>query len=96
MIEREKNYRTGSEEERQDFVNLEEEEADEFNREFAQRSRGMSGETGTMVAGGRNGTGIREIAAIMPAPMAAAVPTAASSSLPSPSPSTAALQPPAR
>lgn len=39
VIEREKNLHTGEEEERQDFINLEEEEADSFNREFKERSR---------------------------------------------------------
>lgn len=43
VIEREKNVRTGEEAERQDFVNLEEEEAEDFDREFVQRSRSMIG-----------------------------------------------------
>lgn len=66
VIEREKNYHTGHEEERQDFINLEEEEAEEFNREFAQRARSLVG------IGGRRGSshGGRgdAVAAIMPAP----------------------------
>lgn len=39
VIEREQNVRTGHEEERQDFINLEEEEAQDFDREFTTRSR---------------------------------------------------------
>lgn len=66
VIEREKNYHTGHEEERQDFINLEEEEADEFNREFAQRSRSLNG-VGRNGGSGRGG----EVAAIMPAPSSA-------------------------
>lgn len=62
VIEREKNYNTGEEEERQDFINLEEEEADDFNREFTNRSRTMMG-----ITGGRGGNH-RDVAAIMPAP----------------------------
>lgn len=67
VIERERNYRTGAEEERQDFVNLEEDEADEFNREFAQRSRSLGGSGAD--GGGRAYRG--EVAAIMPAPSTA-------------------------
>lgn len=63
VIEREKNYNTGEEEERQDFINLEEEEADDFNREFSHRSRNVMGITAAR-AGGNH----REVAAIMPAP----------------------------
>lgn len=39
IIEREQNLHQGTEEERQDFINLEEEQAEDFNREFIQRSR---------------------------------------------------------
>lgn len=39
IIEREQNLRSGQQEERQDFINLEEEEAEDFNREFTQKSR---------------------------------------------------------
>lgn len=70
VIEREKNYHTGHEEERQDFINLEEEEADDFNREFTQRSRSLGG------IGGRgsnsHGGGRGDVAAIMPAPSSSA------------------------
>lgn len=71
VIEREKNYHTGHEEERQDFINLEEEEADDFNREFAQRSRslgGIGGRSSSNHHGGRGG----DVAAIMPAPSSSA------------------------
>lgn len=63
VIEREKNYHTGHEEERQDFINLEEDEADDFNREFSQRSRSLGGGRSTSGHGGRS-----DVAAIMPAP----------------------------
>lgn len=66
VIEREKNYHTGHEEERQDYINLEEEEADDFNREFAQRSRSLGGRGGS----GHGGRG--DVAAIMPAPSTSA------------------------
>lgn len=39
IIEREQNMHSGQHEERQDFINLEEEEAEQFNREFTQKSR---------------------------------------------------------
>lgn len=39
VIEREQNVRTGVQEERQDFINLEEEQAEDFDREFHQRAR---------------------------------------------------------
>lgn len=38
IVEREQNLHEGTEEERQDFINLEEEEAEEFNREFMSKS----------------------------------------------------------
>lgn len=39
IIEREQNLRSGQHEERQDFINLDEDDADNFNREFTQKSR---------------------------------------------------------
>lgn len=78
VVERERNYRTGDEEERQEFVNLEETEADEFNREFEQRTRhlaGVNGASGSFHGGGGGGGG-RDVAAIMPAPSAAGAPLA--------------------
>ncbi|XP_065156574.1 myeloid leukemia factor-like isoform X1 [Atheta coriaria] len=42
IVEREQNMRSGDQEERQDFINLEEEEADEFNREWESRTRSRS------------------------------------------------------
>lgn len=66
VIEREKNYNTGHEEERQDFINLEEEEADDFNREFTHRSRNMmSINNGN--DGSHSGRHHGSVAAIMPA-----------------------------
>lgn len=67
IIERERNLHTGDEEERQDFINIEEEEADRFNQEFKQRaSRNML----PIGGGGSGGSGRRtqvELPAIMPA-----------------------------
>lgn len=42
IIEREQNLRSGDQEERQDFINIEEDEADEFNREWEQKTRSRS------------------------------------------------------
>lgn len=39
VIEREQNTISGDQEERQEFINLEEEEAEDFNREFEQKAR---------------------------------------------------------
>jgi hypothetical protein len=39
VLEREQNLHSGVREERQEFVNLDEEEAEDFNREFEQRTR---------------------------------------------------------
>lgn len=71
VIEREKNVRTGEEAERQDFVNLEEEEVQDFDREFVQRSRSMIGIN--------NGRRSNDVPAIMPSQSQAAImPPAAS------------------
>lgn len=65
IIERERNYHSGQQEERQDFINLEEEQAQDFDREFTQRSRqGMGNRISEITAG--NGSR-RNIPAIMPA-----------------------------
>lgn len=72
VVERERNYRTGDEEERQEFVNLEEDEAEEFNREFEQRARSLAGGSGGVAyRGGGGGSGRGDVAAIMPAPLSA-------------------------
>ncbi|RZC32972.1 myeloid leukemia factor [Asbolus verrucosus] len=42
IIEKEQNVHTGDQEERQDFINLEEEDADEFNREWETKTRSRS------------------------------------------------------
>uniref|UniRef100_A0A1B6HL29 Myeloid leukemia factor n=1 Tax=Homalodisca liturata TaxID=320908 RepID=A0A1B6HL29_9HEMI len=42
IVEREQNLRTGDQEERQDYINLDEEEADDFNREWKQKTRHYS------------------------------------------------------
>lgn len=77
VVERERNYRTGEEEERQDFINLDEDDADEFNREYAQRSRSL---TGPGMPGGSGRNGAPNVAAIMPSPNVAAAPLAIMSS----------------
>jgi len=59
VIEREQNVHTGQREERQDFINLEEDDAEDFDREFTQRSRSIGN------GGGRRQTNVP--AAIMPA-----------------------------
>lgn len=46
VLEREQNYHSGEREERQEFINLEEEEAEDFNREFEQRTRHSLGAIG--------------------------------------------------
>lgn len=46
VLEREQNLHSGEREERQEFINLEEEEAEEFNREFEQRTRQSLGAIG--------------------------------------------------
>ncbi|XP_015113297.1 myeloid leukemia factor isoform X3 [Diachasma alloeum] len=43
VIEKQKNLNNGDEEEHHEFVNLDEEEADKFNREWEQRARGSRG-----------------------------------------------------
>lgn len=68
IIEREQNLRSGQQEERQDFINLEEDEAEGFNREFVQKSRqamrlGITDVTGTNSTGGSR----RQLPAIMAA-----------------------------
>lgn len=42
IIEREQNLRSGDQEERQDFINIEEDEADDFNNEWETRTRSRS------------------------------------------------------
>lgn len=42
IIEREHNLRSGDQEERQDFINIEEDEAEDFNREWEHKSRSRS------------------------------------------------------
>lgn len=39
VIEREQNVNSGDQEERQDFINIEEDEADDFNREWETKTR---------------------------------------------------------
>ncbi|KAK9729323.1 Myelodysplasia-myeloid leukemia factor 1-interacting protein [Popillia japonica] len=42
IVEREQNYRSGDQEERQEFINLDEEEADDFNKEWETKARARS------------------------------------------------------
>lgn len=53
VVEREKNVYTGNEEERQDFINLEEDDADDFNREWVTKTRSRS-EIPRITASARN------------------------------------------
>lgn len=46
VLEREQNVHSGEREERQEFINLDEEEAEDFNREFEQRTRQSVGAVG--------------------------------------------------
>lgn len=67
IIEREQNMRSGQQEERQDFINLEEEQAEEFDREFTQKARqGMRLPNAITEVSGASGLR-RPVQAIMPA-----------------------------
>lgn len=67
IIEREQNLHEGTEEERQDFINLEEDEAEEFNREF-QSKAGTSRRGGPSIQCIETGPlGRNQMPAIMPA-----------------------------
>lgn len=70
IIEREQNYHEGTQEEREDFINLEEEEAEDFNREFVQKSR-RNQPTIQCIDGPQGGGGRREMLAITNGPSAA-------------------------
>lgn len=65
IIEREQNYHSGQHEERQDFINLEEDEAEDFDREFTQKSR--QGSRFAISEVGGSSAGRRQMPAIMPA-----------------------------
>ncbi|XP_071577937.1 myeloid leukemia factor isoform X1 [Temnothorax nylanderi] len=52
ILERERNLRNGDEEERQEFINLDEEEAESFNREWQSRTRRVAG----AIEGANSGT----------------------------------------
>lgn len=68
IIEREQNLHQGTEEERQDFINLEEEDADEFNREFLTKSAAASRRPGPSIQCIETGPLARnQMPAIMPA-----------------------------
>ncbi|XP_058461007.1 myeloid leukemia factor [Malaya genurostris] len=64
IIEREQNVRTGNQEERQDFINLDDEEAEEFDREFQTKARSSLSLSG----GRRSGAEIMELPSNQPNP----------------------------
>lgn len=64
IIEREQNVRTGEQEERQDFINLDDEEAEDFNREFQTKARSSMSLSG----GRRQGAEIMELPSNQPNP----------------------------
>ncbi|XP_055533974.1 myeloid leukemia factor [Wyeomyia smithii] len=64
IIEREQNVRTGSQEERQDFINLDDEEAEDFDREFQTKARSSLSLSG----GRRSGPEIMELPSNQPNP----------------------------
>ncbi|XP_055706435.1 myeloid leukemia factor isoform X2 [Phlebotomus papatasi] len=65
VIEREQNAQTGTQEERQDFINLDEDEAEDFDREFITKSRSSMLAVGGSPSGTQNPQ--RELLAL-PAP----------------------------
>lgn len=67
IIEREQNMRSGQHEERQDFINLDEEEVPEFDREFTQKSRQAMRLTNGITEVTGNTGGSRRLPAIMAA-----------------------------
>lgn len=64
IIEREQNVRTGEQEERQDYINLDDEEAEEFDREFQTKARSSMSLSG----GRRSGAEIMELPSNQPNP----------------------------
>lgn len=68
VIEREQNLHTGVREERQDFINLEEDDAHNFDREFTQRTRNANVTSIGNVVDTGDGGRRQQMAAIMPAP----------------------------
>uniref|UniRef100_A0A0K8TQW9 Putative myeloid leukemia factor-like isoform x4 n=1 Tax=Tabanus bromius TaxID=304241 RepID=A0A0K8TQW9_TABBR len=65
IIEREQNVRNGQQEERQDFINLDEEEAEDFDREFTNKARQSAG--GLSITEARNPS-YRQNLPALPAP----------------------------
>lgn len=64
IIEREQNVRTGQQEERQDYINLDDDEAEDFDREFHTKARSTM-----RIAGGRRpGLQIEELPSNQPNP----------------------------
>lgn len=64
IIEREQNVHTGEQEERQDYINLDDEEAEEFDREFQTKARSSMSLSG----GRRSGPEIMELPSNQPNP----------------------------
>lgn len=75
VIERQKNCYTGDEEEKIDYINLDEEEADDFDREYKQKTH-MYDNGGRRYLG-NGGSGHREMLAL-PAPPVSALPSTSS------------------
>ncbi len=48
MVEKEQNLHTGQHEERQEFINLDEEEAEDFDREFQHKVRSGASTSGRL------------------------------------------------
>lgn len=67
IIEREQNLRSGQHEERQDFINLEEDDAEDFDREFTSKSRQAMRLTNGIIEVGGNSGSRRQLPAIMAA-----------------------------
>lgn len=66
VIEREQNLRSGQQEERQDFINLDEDDAEQFDREFTQKAhQGMRLPNAITEVSGNSSR--RQLPAIMPA-----------------------------
>lgn len=59
IMEKEQNIRSGSLEERQEYINLDEEEADEFNQEWQQRTRQIAAHNA--LTSGRVGSSSRRV-----------------------------------
>ncbi|KAJ9575051.1 hypothetical protein L9F63_007786, partial [Diploptera punctata] len=64
VLEREQNLHSGEREERQEFINLEEEEAEDFNREFEHKTKQTLNAIGYSSSSNRHGRRHRELPAL--------------------------------